>query len=664
VPDLEPLGCLQRVFVGEATKAAARLEELRGLQAMHEQTLATQLTHVTEGVAKAEAAETETAEAAEAERATRGRNVLAEFAQGDYVTEVLLHAAVEEERIGVVCDDAIAALQDAQDGPCDALKAEAKGVADRREAQEGLARGARLAVDWVRETHTLLARDDARGLALQVAAALDAADACALRALAVHKSFSEAARTMAAQGRWAKAMKQTVTAVPLVGFGKSALALVTDFCEALVQLGAACGLQTPLDTQVAHRIQGHILRKIIATQRIDVLRDCIALFPTLLATTESIVRIEGLPLTEAIETGNVHVVRELVRAGPAVRHALGHSMAYPPYPDAAAFGTETPLMFAAERGYADIVQFLLQDNPAYNVNASLPMGRTALMIAAMKGHAAVVRAILDATDVGRLHVNATDSFFRDSTVLMMAASSGVDVVRAIITSPHVHGIDFHAKDRDGHTALHRAVIRDRQGICSETTHTRTSLLLASGRVDVAATNIEGKNALALAVLGTTNNAALGALLALPADALKSCWAAKDALGGTPVILAAESSSDALARILAHPVHAQHVDVNATYLGRSPLEAAVRAGNVNSARILLAHDKIILPPGIDKLVHSRRDDCPDIARAFQDLLASRDAHTASVTAAASEFVSAHAAADAADAGGKAGGRAGCKRGRGD
>ena len=110
--------------------------------------------------------------------------------------------------------------------------------------------------------------------------------------------------------------------------------------------------------------------------------------------------------------------------------------------DVNAAGGRTALMFAAVKGHADVVEVLL--NKGVDVNDVNFRGRTALMSAARHGHAAVVELLLR----HGVDANAADSHGR--IALMLAAGSGhADVVELLLSN----GAEVNAADSDGWTAL-------------------------------------------------------------------------------------------------------------------------------------------------------------------------------------------------------------------
>ena len=173
---------------------------------------------------------------------------------------------------------------------------------------------------------------------------------------------------------------------------------------------------------------------------------------------------------------------------------------------------DTALMLAAKKGRADVVTALLEAGA--NPNATNDVGMTALMWAAWNGHVNVLDALLEngasinATNnhgdtalrlaaecgyfnvVARLleldgiHVNATDGFGK--TALMCAAWNGhVDVVKALLAA----GADVNATRNGGMTALMLA---------AECGHVEVVKALLENGASINATDNRGMTALMMA----------------------------------------------------------------------------------------------------------------------------------------------------------------------
>lgn len=105
----------------------------------------------------------------------------------------------------------------------------------------------------------------------------------------------------------------------------------------------------------------------------------------------------------------------------------------------------TPLLIAAQRGYAQMVKKLLEQGA--DVDARNDYGTTALMFASDYGHAEIVRILLDHGAT----VNLKD--VRGHTALMFAANKGYEEIVEMLLEA---GADAGIKDREGHTAIYFA----------------------------------------------------------------------------------------------------------------------------------------------------------------------------------------------------------------
>ena len=161
----------------------------------------------------------------------------------------------------------------------------------------------------------------------------------------------------------------------------------------------------------------------------------------------------GLPLVEAIKSGNEAAARALIARGQAktaepdgttALHHAAHLDRVALVTALLAAGADThavnrygvtPLSLAAENGSAAVVEQLLKAGA--DANTAMPGGETALMTAARSGKADVIRVLL----AHGAAVNATEAL-RGQTALMWAAIHGnADAIAALATA----GADLNAR---------------------------------------------------------------------------------------------------------------------------------------------------------------------------------------------------------------------------
>lgn len=138
---------------------------------------------------------------------------------------------------------------------------------------------------------------------------------------------------------------------------------------------------------------------------------------------------------------------------------------------------QTPLMKAAQHGYADIVELLLKHKA--RIDARDSDGATPLMLAAKGGHTDIVRVLLN----HQAKVNGANS--AGWTPLMYACiHDNPEVIRLLLAN----GAAMEARDKRGETALLKSY------------HNKPVMeLLISHRADAGAINNDGENLLILAV---------------------------------------------------------------------------------------------------------------------------------------------------------------------
>jgi cytohesin len=286
-------------------------------------------------------------------------------------------------------------------------------------------------------------------------------------------------------------------------------------------------------------------------------------------------------IVHAAALGLTDAVRAILDTDPdAVRHRNG--------------GRNTALHRAAQRGHAEVVRLLLDQGAA--VGAVADDGATPLHRAAAGGHVAVLRLLLDAgaDPAARDHCGETP-------LALAAAHAGAEAVSLLAEG----GAPVNAAGAGRQTPLHRAA--ERGDAAADTVR---ALLANGARTD--ARNYYG--AAPLHVAARVDAPAVAALL-LEAGADKlarddwhrtplhvAAWF--DAAGVAAALLEAGVSVAELAYGFSTPLHtaaqngsrrvaelllARGADVNAaTDFKRTPLHDAVQGGQYDLARLLLAH----------------------------------------------------------------------------
>ncbi|MDI6449621.1 ankyrin repeat domain-containing protein [Anaerobaca lacustris] len=238
-------------------------------------------------------------------------------------------------------------------------------------------------------------------------------------------------------------------------------------------------------------------------------------------------------LHEAVGSGSLSQVRALLARGadPDVRNRHGW----------------TPLQRAAEQGHAAMVELLMKYGADPDVDG--PWG-PALHIAIVRGHAAVVRKLID----GGAHVNVRDKRIESRTALDRALSGAPRVWRdEVIDILLAAGADPRLSADSGRTVLH--------GAASEGLTKLASLLLAHG-ADVNAQTAGGSTPLHSAVWENHLETAT-LLLDHGADINRA-----DQVGDTPLHVAAVNGYAALFDLLRDRQANLHARDD---LGQTPLD---------------------------------------------------------------------------------------------
>ena len=252
--------------------------------------------------------------------------------------------------------------------------------------------------------------------------------------------------------------------------------------------------------------------------------------------------------------------------------------------------SQTPLMYACRQGHCEVVNFFLRRGASQKKISA--RGRTALFEAilghhsrsgakksgALSRHAKVVE-LLVLEMPGDLDINMTHSQDHDRTALMLAAQKGhLEMIEILLKHPSI-GIDM--RDAYGATAIVLAVREGHIDIVER-------LLKANANIELVDFQV-GRSALRCAA--ERDNAKIVALL-LRHNADPSV---KDRQGGTAALRAVNrGAARVLEEMMNHDVDIECVDED----GQSLLHGAARNGYVTIARMLL-NEKVLSADVRDK-----------------------------------------------------------------
>jgi len=214
-------------------------------------------------------------------------------------------------------------------------------------------------------------------------------------------------------------------------------------------------------------------------------------------------------LEEAVETGNLEIVRILLRAGANVntRNEVGL----------------TPLMFIRDNATPQLIRELI--SAGGYINARDESGGTSLMAAAAESKYEVVKELIDAgASVGSKNANG-------GTALIFAAGNGDSRIAKLLIDL---GEDVNARDNDGNTPLMFA---------AEEGEAETVKFLLSFNAEVNAVDNNGQSAL-LRVAASSDIESATALLNAGAD-----LSLRDKDGRTALAVARAAKQEAMIKLL-------------------------------------------------------------------------------------------------------------------
>lgn len=263
----------------------------------------------------------------------------------------------------------------------------------------------------------------------------------------------------------------------------------------------------------------------------------------------------------------------------------------------------TILHIASKSGLLSVVSVFVKSGDSYDIDRRDSLGWTPLCHAASKGYEAIVRLLLDTSNV-----DADPKDTNGRTPLSLAAENGHETIVKLLIGVAEVEVDY--KDKSGRTPLswavslgHIAVVKclletARVNVDSQDSKGRTPfsyaaesgqesmvlLLLRTGKFDVNSRDFQNRSALSWAA-----ERGFERIVRLLLDIDNVEVDTKDASGRTPLSWAAEKNSEPVVRLL---LNSGKVDVDPRdSRGRTPLSWAAERGSVPILCMLLNTGKV-------------------------------------------------------------------------
>ncbi|KAJ5082839.1 Pfs NACHT and ankyrin domain protein [Penicillium argentinense] len=158
------------------------------------------------------------------------------------------------------------------------------------------------------------------------------------------------------------------------------------------------------------------------------------------------------PLFAALASGSRDTVAAVLDLPSTIRNGVNIIEGIESKKDFKGYESRTPLSWAAENGYTEIVKLLQTDQ---TINQMDRLGHTPLHWASIKGKEAVARLLIDKG----ADIDASDK--NGCTSLHLASINGNEAIARLLIE---RGADIHAGDKNGYTSLRWAFRNDHEGV--------------------------------------------------------------------------------------------------------------------------------------------------------------------------------------------------------